>query len=671
MSDAKSTVANYKANMVDGVSGPANDAAKALENLAKAIKRDETELGALSKAMKNLRGNAQVDQYVKLRRELEAQAKAHNKIKEAVARAAKGDNGVVNIKAYRALTARAGEAGQKITELQAQLAALTTDPTVAQFQKLEHGMRSKGAAISAMQSKYVSMGGTFDKTKAKVSTLKQAMSELQKGLQQSPSALGRMSASFATVIERMGAVKKLALGLTIAFAAVSVGIAVYTKRLFEAAIAGREVRRDELLQMEALTRQRSLWGFKPGNSKEMQASIDRIAPSVSIARGELVGLQQQLYQAGARGKNLDIILEAAAIKQSALGSAAGSAFAGFATSVALAGGNVVRMAQDVKNRFGDVVAAKMKSSAVQALKLKEAQEGLFSSLEIEGYLTAQKRLNDVFDQNTKAGRGLKSVLTSLLQPLVNAVEVCKVALRRFFKQMVIGALEIQLAFLQVRIWWLKTFGPAETKSIFGDFFSNLEYGRWVVYLLAAAFGALAVGVIASTWPVLVAGVALWGIFEVVSELYTWLSELDWRTVLGSIGSFILDGLTGGILDAVPKIKEQILQLGADIRDWFAQKLEIKSPSRVFARLGMELPRGLAQGIEQGKPKAKAAAEDMTGGGAPTGAPAARGGGAATINITINVSGANKAETQSVATSVRRELESVLAGLSVQLGAARG
>ena len=63
-----------------------------------------------------------------------------------------------------------------------------------------------------------------------------------------------------------------------------------------------------------------------------------------------------------------------------------------------------------------------------------------------------------------------------------------------------------------------------------------------------------------------------------------------------IGVGIVNGIRNGLESRFPGLLARARQMAQDIADAFARALVISSPSKVFARLGEQIPRGLAQGI---------------------------------------------------------------------------
>lgn len=64
----------------------------------------------------------------------------------------------------------------------------------------------------------------------------------------------------------------------------------------------------------------------------------------------------------------------------------------------------------------------------------------------------------------------------------------------------------------------------------------------------------------------------------------------------ALGGMLIDGLVNGITNNLSKAKDAIMGAGGAVIDWFKEKLDIHSPSRVFAELGGFTMAGLAVGL---------------------------------------------------------------------------
>ncbi len=76
------------------------------------------------------------------------------------------------------------------------------------------------------------------------------------------------------------------------------------------------------------------------------------------------------------------------------------------------------------------------------------------------------------------------------------------------------------------------------------------------------------------------------------------------------GSMILDGLISGITAKLGALKDAIGNMGDSTIAWFKEKLDIHSPSRVFAELGSFTTAGLALGITKGQSEPLGAISEM-------------------------------------------------------------
>lgn len=76
------------------------------------------------------------------------------------------------------------------------------------------------------------------------------------------------------------------------------------------------------------------------------------------------------------------------------------------------------------------------------------------------------------------------------------------------------------------------------------------------------------------------------------------------------GKNLLIGFADGIRSGVKGAVEAVGSVASNVIDRFKNLLGIRSPSRVFASLGLMLPMGMAQGINAGLPEVAAAVADM-------------------------------------------------------------
>lgn len=594
-----------------------------------------------------------------------------------------------------------------------QLKGATSADVKQPMEEVTKRMAALKDQMAQSQGVFVALGGKFGQTGRSSAGFRDHLLELQKATQVMPGPIGGVINKVVSYTASLTPARLGTLALGAAFLGAAAGAAVFAKSLFGDALEAGDARRNELLHLEALSKMRNMYGFIPAKAAEVQDAIDKVSGSVSISREKVAVFAEQLQQGGLHGENLRSALEGASIKASALGDAAGSAFAGFATSVALGGGSVKRLADDVKNRFGSVVQKQMSSLAVQQLKQKENWASLFRGVNVEPVLSAMKALRDILNLNTASGQALKSIFGSMLKPLFSAAETGLVFMRRFFKQMLIGALELKIAYQEVRNWFARTFGKPQVTQA-SSLLDKIQLGRVSVYILAAAFSYLAatsivsaisaissfavallttvipavwsavaaatsfaVSIVAVTWPFLLAAVAVAAFVAGVAALYDLWNEIDWTDLGRSLWKGIVNGLEAG-WDA---IKNAVSGLAHKAASAFKTVLGIASPSKVFAEFGYSLPEGVAKGVELGTPKAQLAAANMVQApplGASTqsvpsdAAPTAGARHTATSSRNISIGQlhihAESSNPKALAVAFRRELESVLEGVAHELGA---
>jgi hypothetical protein len=547
-------------------------------------------------------------------------------------------------------------------------------------QSLRKQIAAKKQTIGDAQAAYVRLGGTFGRVPSQG---KPALTFLQKLQEASKAAPGPLSA----LISRLGGVggviraAGIAVGLlAVAAAVVAVTVATISgvASLASYGIAMADARRNELLRLEGLTKLRFWYKAAAGSASELQSATDRVSAGVAIGRDQVARYTEQLYKAGLRGANLEDALEGVALKASAQGDAAASAFAGLASSVGLAGGSVRALADDVRARLGPIVARQMLSWEVQGKKLKESFAALFGGLNLEPLLRGLRQVTELFSQNTESGKALKHMMEFLFQPVIDGSEGAGLYVRRFFQGMIIAALKVENVLLRLRLWFKETFG--------GSLLKDLDLSRAAVYAGAGAFGALAavLVLVAAGLAALAAPFAiLVGYFALVAKLnsliiagFTALWNMDLPSKAYVFGKDVVLGIVKGVKSGASWLAATMKDLGTNALKSFKATLGIASPSKEFAKLGLTLPQGVASGVEKGKPAAQAAVEGMikvpqaeAPGAAPAGqAPGARGRSSVSVSIGDLHVHTQATEAKGLGEDLRAELTRVLEGLALQLGA---
>ncbi len=124
-------------------------------------------------------------------------------------------------------------------------------------------------------------------------------------------------------------------------------------------------------------------------------------------------------------------------------------------------------------------------------------------------------------------------------------------------------------------------------------------------LPAVAAGIKAIGVALTANPIGLIIAAIAGAGYLIYK--NWGAIMDFFKSLpakfSGFGSMIMDGLVGGLLGGLNKVKKTIVNAGQKTIGWFKDVLGIKSPSRVFMSAGQDTLEGYRKGIQKQEPAA--------------------------------------------------------------------
>jgi hypothetical protein len=563
--------------------------------------------------------------------------------------------------------------------------------SLEQVKALTEQIKLQKDKIAAGQQSIISLGGSFNKVRPKPT--RDGLAELAKTAQGMPGPLGGVLGKLASLREMIaGNVMRIALvGIAAGLIALTAAAVYATATLLKYAIAQAGARRSELLRLEGMTKMRNWWGLAAGNAKEMQGAIDRVTDSTNLGRDKAAEYTQQLYRMGLRGKNLEDALEGAAIKASAVGEEGAKSFMGWAAGANMAGQSVKRLTDDVKARFGGVVTAQMLDFDVQIERLHKNLGRLFADLSIEPFLKGLYSITQLFSQSTRSGQALRAVMTTLVQPLINAVTAAAPYVKRFFQGIVIGALLVSIALLSVRKWWRQTFGSSDmlkdldlTKgalyagvaavgafglamvATFGLITAALVAAAPFLWAAVTAVGALAVEGLILAAPFILGAVAIGALIAAGYQLYQLWKEIDWT----GLGTSIVEGIVGGLKASAKWLIESVSELGTSALAALKDKLGIASPSKAFARLGVAIPQGIEAGVEQGSPAARNAVRGIV--DAELGAGSGGAGGGVTVKVDvggITVTTTGDKQAGDLVADLEPAIISLFERVAAQLGAA--
>ena len=293
----------------------------------------------------------------------------------------------------------------------------------------------------------------------------------------------------------------------------------------------------------------------------------------------------------------------------------------------------------VEGKFGEINAKKMLSLPVLFQKLEERLQALAKNVNLEPLLNGIESIFSVFDEHTVTGAAIQQLVTLLGNGLSDSVGKSAPTIKQFFKGMIISTLEAAIYFYLLKKRISDAFGSSEVLKNLDTMRLALEAGKLVAITLAVAFAGIAAAVVAMGASIAATAELLGYLWDAGKKAYDFFAGLSWA----DIGLGIVNGLTGGLLSAGPKLLESVKGLADKVKNGFTNALGIHSPSKVFAGYGENTVEGYQQGVESSAPDAAKSLDAM----APAPAGGGRGGAPVSISmpITIQVQGGTDAAKQ--------------------------
>lgn len=350
--------------------------------------------------------------------------------------------------------------------------------------------------------------------------------------------------------------------------------------------------------------------------------------------------------------------------------------------VAVAAGLVLGTVAAAKFAFAQASAGRAGAGLTRDIStMKRDFSKLFSGINITPIVSGFHQISGMFAANTQSGMALREILADMFNPIFSAAGNTFPYIRSFFTGLIVGALEMETDVLNLETAYYRAFGP-ETQSNLTDTTSALQLGKFAIYSIAAGLGLVAIAIALVLSPLLLIAAASsalgYGLAWSVDHAIAMFAELpDALSYLGGemrrIGGNVVDGMIDGIMGAIPRTFAAIRTLGTGMVRALRTLLGIHSPSRVFADLGLQIPRGVEVGIHAGASRANDAAKSII--SVPTGiaeeqasavpvAASARGN---TVTISELHVHAESSDPRSLARSVREELTSILETIGSAVG----
>lgn len=536
---------------------------------------------------------------------------------------------------------------QAVKDLQESIRLLrgATSASAETIDEMKNRLAVAKNTMAGTAAQIIKAGGSMHKTKAETKGATSSIREMLGAASKAGGPLGELAGVGGRAAAAMGSVG-VAGGIALAVAAMAalpaaVGAAVAS--LSKLAIGFADVRREQMIQLEGMTRIRHWWGYIPGSASDVQEAIDRVSDSTATGRDKIAQYAQELYRMGLRGANLESMLEATSMKFSIQGEEAADRFKGMAFGARMLGMSIKQMADTAKARLQDLNARQVIGFGVQMRKLKDSLPRLFDSVKIDGFLVSMRKVTSLFSLSTQTGKSLQAAIGSIFSTILGSSGSSGDVFRDLIRGMVLGLTNFAITLTDIEITWLKTKNSFKSlfpdeKSLFGmaittsEIFENTLWG-----IVHASVGcALALGAVGAVLyygiikPFVFTSTVIWeaiktvwsfatGVAKAVNMILSPLSLIGnlatsigaaWRNSWKGGGSAIVQGIIDGIKADFGAAKNAITDLGGNLKGWFEQALGIHSPSRAFRVSAANIPRGAALGIQDEQDKPRLAVQNM-------------------------------------------------------------
>lgn len=251
--------------------------------------------------------------------------------------------------------------------------------------------------------------------------------------------------------------------------------------------------------------------------------------------------------------------------------------------------------------------------------------GLFTGVRIEGFVASFEDFLSMFNEGESVAGGLKTLVSTMLNPLFDTAKAVGPYVKEMFKGMVYAALEATVAVLYVRNAIMRAIPAsvrADIKALSAqiDWMKTAFYGGAIVAgVLAVALTALAAIVVGGalvafalllpmiiilSLPFVLLAVAIVAVIAVIGALgYATYVAIDYLTGLASAASGVagdfVAGLVNGIVSGTGAFVAAVKNLAQSGINAAKSALGIASPSRVMMEVGSNTAKGMEVGVDEG------------------------------------------------------------------------
>lgn len=356
-------------------------------------------------------------------------------------------------------------------------------------------------------------------------------------------------------------------------------------------------------------------------SLEGQQSAAAVATKAGINK-ELAGTSDKLKDAGSKAGELKKVEKGA----SSLGSVTKIAAAAWVAFAAAGIGAVGALGKFAFGIPGNIANMQRLTMAQQRMQL--GMQRLFSGLKWDAFTRGLEDVMTLFDQGTSSANGMKKLVETILQPLIDTAAKAAPYVKEMFKGLIYGALQVVIAVLRIRNEIFKAMSPetrAAVKALVDRIFTlenAFKLGAAIAIVLAGVFVALTVALISlaaseflALLPILliVAAIALviaaiiyWD--KIVAKVQETLS--GWVTAAKDAAKNLITGIVDGIKNGAGAVYDALKNMALGGINAFKNALGIKSPSTVMRLQAKYTADGYVEGIEDNAPRTQSALESM-------------------------------------------------------------
>ncbi len=507
------------------------------------------------------------------------------------------------------------------------------------YRKLKSEIDATQDSIGKARAAFINLGGDFAKLGRKRPPKPPAPGDT-KALSEMLSAANALPGPLGQVSKGLGGVRSMVTGLTSAvgvagavilgvvavlaalvavLAAVAVATAKATTELLRYAAAQSDAMRSERLRLEGLGTLRRWMRLTATDAAQMSESINRVSARVPLARSQVAEYGEELHRLGIRGRGAEDALEALSLAQAVQGDRGRQRLMMLVRMAGHSERAMANLSARVRKELGGVAGAQMRSLSMLSTKLRESFQALFAGVPIERLLSGLYRLSQLLSQNTESGRALRTILSTVLGAFIGELAGTTGPLEYMFKELVILALKVAIAFFRVRNAIQDALGHNILSRMLATE-GGMEVVRMALLALTVAVGVAVAGIVVLSamvfgllFPVLVVGMAIYGLVRAVEwviDSFARLREAFSPATWAAAGRSMIDGLISGLTSGVARLRAAVTGVATDALSAFRETLGIHSPSSVFASLGLAIPQGVAEGVERGSSEATGAAGGM-------------------------------------------------------------